>query len=472
MKQHILFLAVLASLLTVACDKLEPQPPTPGPEPKEDPVLTVDENQQQVSVGAEAGTFEVTVQSNVDYKVSSSAAWLRHTGTKAVTSKTLSFSYDANDGAQERSATVTVSAGDLSRQITVTQAPGTFPDEDWYAVNFWRRTDRQKMGLRGPVKTYTTHSLPHTTYHFDEAGRLVEEEYFDIEDKLDQRKTYSYDAQGRLVRKEVREAYDGFASVISVTEYEYKNEGKLVSQDYYWTTVDLTQYSTGTENWDWRDCFVWDLSRTREAYGNPIDTYITTKEYAFDASGNLTISEKETRVDTPKFEQQGFDAPGDDSETKSYQIVYRDGLPYESNYYEGLIQRFTWQENGMPATFYKKKPEEVYVWFGDMVEEASWLVNGRILAIENYLVPQGYAGSWMPEVMKKNTFNEYSDILTSDHMHGDNYKEDGYVYHDWYASYDYDRYGNWTSRTEYVIPIFMGEEAAHETTDYREITYY
>ena len=32
MKQHILFLAVLASLLTVACDKLEPQPPTPGPE--------------------------------------------------------------------------------------------------------------------------------------------------------------------------------------------------------------------------------------------------------------------------------------------------------------------------------------------------------------------------------------------------------------------------------------------------------
>ena len=36
-----------------------------------------------------------------------------------------------------------------SIQVTV-----DWNDPDWYSVNFWDRTDRQKAGLRGPVKKW------------------------------------------------------------------------------------------------------------------------------------------------------------------------------------------------------------------------------------------------------------------------------------------------------------------------------
>ncbi len=76
-------------------------------------------------IASDARTVEVTVQSNVDYTVSVSASWIKQTGTKALTSKTLVFSVEENTSYDPRSATITVkpqSGGEAEQVISVKQA--------------------------------------------------------------------------------------------------------------------------------------------------------------------------------------------------------------------------------------------------------------------------------------------------------------------------------------------------------------
>lgn len=76
-------------------------------------------------IASDARTVEVAVQSNVDYTVSVSAGWIKQTGTKALTSKTLVFSVEENTSYDPRSATITVkpqSGGEAEQVISVKQA--------------------------------------------------------------------------------------------------------------------------------------------------------------------------------------------------------------------------------------------------------------------------------------------------------------------------------------------------------------
>ena len=66
-----------------------------------------------------------------------------------------------------------------SVQVTV-----DWSDPDWYSVNYWDRTDRQKAGLRGPVKKW--HIDNYTTYfeyEYDAAGHLVRKAYFNTQNE-------------------------------------------------------------------------------------------------------------------------------------------------------------------------------------------------------------------------------------------------------------------------------------------------
>ncbi|MBR5724097.1 MAG: Ig-like domain-containing protein [Bacteroidales bacterium] len=74
---------------------------------------------------SDARTLDVEVQANVDYTVSVSEGWIKQTGTKGLTSKTLSFSVEENTTYDSRSATITVkpqTPGVQEQVISVKQA--------------------------------------------------------------------------------------------------------------------------------------------------------------------------------------------------------------------------------------------------------------------------------------------------------------------------------------------------------------
>ena len=63
---------------------------------------------QSYNLTSDAKTIEVEVQANTEYTVSISADWIKHTGTKALTSKKLTFSIDENTTYDDRSALITI----------------------------------------------------------------------------------------------------------------------------------------------------------------------------------------------------------------------------------------------------------------------------------------------------------------------------------------------------------------------------
>lgn len=74
---------------------------------------------------ADSKTIELEVQANVQYTVSTSADWIKQVGTKALTSKKLTFSIAENKTYDPREGTITIKPQDSSVQeqvITVRQA--------------------------------------------------------------------------------------------------------------------------------------------------------------------------------------------------------------------------------------------------------------------------------------------------------------------------------------------------------------
>ena len=72
-----------------------------------------------LTVGAEGGEVKVKVAHNVDFNVAIDADWL--TQTKAMTETELVFTAAASKELEERTATITITAGDLTQKVTVTQ---------------------------------------------------------------------------------------------------------------------------------------------------------------------------------------------------------------------------------------------------------------------------------------------------------------------------------------------------------------
>ncbi len=98
--------------------------------------LTVTQKQQdallvssnKVELDAEGGSFTLIVQANVSvsYTIEPGADWLTTATTRALTESTLSFEAAANEDTEPRQATITLTGGGLTEQVTVYQA-GTGP---------------------------------------------------------------------------------------------------------------------------------------------------------------------------------------------------------------------------------------------------------------------------------------------------------------------------------------------------------
>ncbi len=79
------------------------------------------EGNSDFSLDPEAQSLEIEVKANVDYSVSISADWIKLVKSKALTSNNLSFTIEENPTSEERSATISISGGGLSQEITVKQ---------------------------------------------------------------------------------------------------------------------------------------------------------------------------------------------------------------------------------------------------------------------------------------------------------------------------------------------------------------
>lgn len=80
---------------------------------------------QAYELASEARTLDITVQSNVEYKVAISGNWIKQTGTKALTTDKLTFSIEENKTYDAREGTITLKSqnGSVADQvITVRQA--------------------------------------------------------------------------------------------------------------------------------------------------------------------------------------------------------------------------------------------------------------------------------------------------------------------------------------------------------------
>ena len=103
-------------------------------------------------------------------------------------------------------ADIVIKSGKKEQTLKVSQSlyAGALPDEPWFSKSYIERTDREKAGFRGPVKSWC--EVTYTTYHkyfYDEAGHLVKEEYHDTSNNsVEVRWVHTYDAQGRRIKSE------------------------------------------------------------------------------------------------------------------------------------------------------------------------------------------------------------------------------------------------------------------------------
>ena len=120
MKKTYLLTALLCLFVLQGC-------PSPAPE-KEDAVLTP--IQTTYSIGAEGGGVSISFNTNLQYKVSSDAAWLIvPASTKAVETKTVTVTAAQNTSTEQRSGNITIKGGDLTATVTVNQAGAQKKDD-------------------------------------------------------------------------------------------------------------------------------------------------------------------------------------------------------------------------------------------------------------------------------------------------------------------------------------------------------
>lgn len=116
MKRLLLFMATVAMLL-VSCNPLE----------KVDPTLEVDK--ESVSLSAVGGAASFTVSSNQDWTVTVDQTWvkLNVVPSDATMQVTVNVTADDNPAYEERTAVITLTAGELTKTVSVTQAAAEPP---------------------------------------------------------------------------------------------------------------------------------------------------------------------------------------------------------------------------------------------------------------------------------------------------------------------------------------------------------
>ena len=338
--------------------------------------------------------------------------------------------------------------------------PGSFePDfsaPDWYDTFFWDRTDRQKAGIRGPVKSTHLRTPIYTNdryniYTFDEAGHLLKEEHKQIDtDVYNHSLTYSYDDKGRRIKMEYKQG-----NVTNGYTCEYENGDRYVAvSGYNWIHMYGVYVGDGNGYANGQDLvgIMKGLSAVHFATEEEFWYDYAEYKYEFDEDGNLTI----TVTDTYGQEKDKLS-----TETTIWYVTYENGLPVSSTRKKGdgvpytEIEKVEWQANGLPA--------KLVMPGGETYEYEE---NGRTVLVKKHY---GYT-DWGGMRGEEYFYDEHFDLVQRDL----DVNDEAYgIHHDNYTEYKYDRYGNWTSRKEALTPIFWdGTEAGKSANTVLQVIEY
>ena len=331
-------------------------------------------------------------------------------------------------------------------------------DPAWYSTNFWDRTDRERIGLRGPVKKW--HISNYTTYdeyEYDREGHLVKESYVDLGNQdYSHEWIYTYDANGHRTKKDYSsQTLDGY---YEYTLYEYNNAGKFVAMEWF---------MMGPEISDAVDGICKDLSRSLRVIEYPFSSKCTETTYTFNSDGNLVIRESTYEISEGSEERENEVA-------YEYTIVYENGYPksLDSDKLRYKIMNITWYPNGMYKDFVYKEENAYNFDTGWDVHTYKMLDNPRYLAVETFdLEGKASISGLVPKWMRK-TYDAHFDIVKNEEDYGDEDYTPGAEpsYTDTWTEYTYDKYGNWVTRVEHFVARYTGQEG--DTTIQREMEYF
>lgn len=118
------------------------------------PQLEIDAT--SVSFGEEGGTERITVTSNLNWTATPSASWINIQYTEG--GSTLTISATRNTESSERRGTVTLSGGELSRTVSVTQssAPLQIARLSITGVQTWNAPRLEGNGVSGTISVGST----------------------------------------------------------------------------------------------------------------------------------------------------------------------------------------------------------------------------------------------------------------------------------------------------------------------------
>ena len=330
-------------------------------------------------------------------------------------------------------------------------------DPAWYSTNYWERTDREKAGLRGPVKKWhVTNYTTYDEYEYDREGHLVREAWVDTgKPENNHEWRYTYDANGRCIKKEYFGSEDDAGDYYL---YEYNNTGKFVAMEWFMMGPEISGAVDGIQK---------DLSRSLRVVEQPLTKNCWETTYTFNGDGNLVIKEYSYSISTGSEEKE-------DETTIEYTIVYENGYPksLDSDKLRYKIVNITWYPNGMYRDFVYKEQNAYNFDTGWDVHTYKMLENPRYLAVESFDL--GGTASYMsltPKWMRK-TYDEHFDIVKNEEGYG----EDAYApgaeptFTDTWTEYTYDKYGNWVTRVESVVARYTGQQG--KSTIKREIEYF
>jgi len=398
----------------------------------------------ELSAGKDTVAIRFTVtldDKDVDWSISSSADWCKAEPASGKGLGEVNIVVADNGTASAREANVTITAGKKTNVIKVSQCfyAGALPDEAWFSKAYYERTDREKAGLRGPVKswhvsTYTTFSK----YYYDEAGHLIKEEDHNTENKsVEVTWEHSYDAQGRRVKSEHKYGSSDDQGGRYFT-YEYNNSGKVVATDpFCWI-----EYKDGWVSGNDSPMSSWkDLSAMHYVDDSPAYYARTDCTYEFQADGNLKITQT-----------YNYDREASRPEVAEYLVKYENGFPVSC-------------ANSGVSVSYDAKGVPTGMKTDDGAQTYSFLAHPRLLLLESMQEPK--AQGMVAMFWRNNSFDSNGDESGFECA----YFSADQVYTYFYGKYFYDSHGNWIQREEISEPAFQHGEHFTSIVN-REIEYY
>jgi len=365
-----------------------------------------------------------------------------------------------------------------------TVSPGTndYAPEAWYETNFWQRTDREKIGLRGPVKKWYMGGSTHREYEYDRAGHLVSIRDVDPTSQRGEWLTLlSYDEQGRLVstrygrtKEKGGTEFDPWNGVIEEEVYEYNNPGKYVIQrpDAYLNSRMFR--CLGPDYRDHNNSIIKDLSAVRTSTWRGSDTTKSFVDYlySFDADGKMWHSYHsyyrfyDRNEDTLGAIMQGDDYP-DYTWSCPNPVVYQGDYPYSFTFeIEGRILNsvtaMTWRDNGMPLTM---DGPDGYIEFSDTEKRYLNPIAWTCQEGNPFDALFGFC-FW-----EKYTYNKAGDLVDMQERFNEDSDQPWTRPSSW--EYEYDQWGNWTYfTTKYMVLINGPEGPVYDGSLRRTIEYF